>query len=48
MATALYALVIEGLLSALAGQVTIFDPLVEFLSRADAYSLVTRRSEPGG
>jgi ABC-2 type transport system permease protein len=37
----LYALVIEGLLSALASQVGVFDRLVEFFLRANAYSLVT-------
>jgi ABC-2 type transport system permease protein len=36
----LYALVIEGLLSALATQVSLFDRLVEFFVRANAYSLV--------
>jgi len=36
----LYALVIEGLLSALATQVSLFDRLVEFFVRATAYSLV--------
>jgi hypothetical protein len=38
----LYALVIEGLLSALASQVSAVDRLVEFFLRANAYSLVTR------
>jgi ABC-2 type transport system permease protein len=38
----LYALVIEGLLSALASQVSIVDRLVEFFLRANAYSLVTK------
>jgi ABC-2 type transport system permease protein len=37
----LYALVIEGLLSALATQVSMVDRLVEFFLRANAYSLVT-------
>jgi ABC-2 type transport system permease protein len=37
----LYALVIEGLLSALATQVSVLDRLVEFFLRANAYSLVT-------
>lgn len=36
----LYALVIEGLLSALASQVSLLDRLVEFFLRANAYSLV--------
>jgi ABC-2 type transport system permease protein len=36
----LYALVIEGLLSALAGQVALLDNLVEFFLRANGYSLV--------
>jgi ABC-2 type transport system permease protein len=36
----LYSLVIEGLLSALASQVSLLDPLVEFFLRANAYSLV--------
>jgi ABC-2 type transport system permease protein len=38
----LYALVIEGLLSALASQVSVVDRLVEFFLRANAYSLVTK------
>lgn len=38
----LYALVIEGLLSALASQVSVLDRLVEFFLRANAYSLVAR------
>jgi ABC-2 type transport system permease protein len=38
----LYALVIEGLLSALAGQISAVDRLVEFFLRANAYSLVTK------
>jgi ABC-2 type transport system permease protein len=37
----LYALVIEGLLSALASQVSLLDRLVEFFLRANGYSLVT-------
>ena len=36
----LYALVIEGLLSALATQVSVLDPLVELFVRAGGYSLV--------
>jgi ABC-2 type transport system permease protein len=36
----LYAFVIEGLLSALATQVSLLDPLVELLVRASGYSLV--------
>lgn len=36
----LYALVIEGLLSALATQVSLLDPLVELFVRAGGYSLV--------
>ncbi|HEV8686179.1 MAG TPA: ABC transporter permease, partial [Gaiellaceae bacterium] len=36
----LYALVIEGLLSALAGEVSLLDRLVEFFLRANGYSLV--------
>jgi ABC-2 type transport system permease protein len=36
----LYALVVEGLLSALATQVSLLDPLVEFFVRASGYSLV--------
>jgi ABC-2 type transport system permease protein len=49
----LYALAIEGLLSALASQVSFLDPLVEFFLRANAYSLVqtfggiTDRDGPG-
>jgi ABC-2 type transport system permease protein len=42
----LYALVIEGLLSALAGQVGLLDRLVEFFLRANAYSLVTALGVP--
>jgi ABC-2 type transport system permease protein len=38
----LYALVIEGLLSALASQVSVIDRLVEFFLRANAYSLVAK------
>jgi ABC-2 type transport system permease protein len=37
----LYALVIEGLLSALASEVGVLDRLVEFFLRASAYSLVS-------
>jgi ABC-2 type transport system permease protein len=37
----LYALVIEGLLSALASEVSLLDRLVEFFLRANGYSLVT-------
>jgi ABC-type transport system involved in multi-copper enzyme maturation permease subunit len=37
----LYGLVIEGLLSALAGQVSVLDALVELFLRANGYSLVT-------
>lgn len=36
----LYALVIEGLLSAFSDQVSLLEPLVEFFLRANAYSLV--------
>jgi ABC-type transport system involved in multi-copper enzyme maturation permease subunit len=36
----LYALVIEGLISAFADQVSLLEPLVEFFLRANAYSLV--------
>jgi len=36
----LYALVIEGLISALAGQVGLLEPLVELFLRANGYSLV--------
>jgi len=36
----LYALVVEGLLSAIAGVVEVLEPLVEFFLRANAYSLV--------
>jgi len=42
----LYAFVIEGLLSALAGQVSWLDPLVEFFLRANAYSLVVALGVP--
>jgi ABC-2 type transport system permease protein len=38
----LYALVFEGLLSALASQVSAVDRIVEFFLRANAYSLVTK------
>jgi ABC-2 type transport system permease protein len=38
----LYTLVIEGLLSALASQVSLLDSLVEFFVRANGYSLVVR------
>jgi ABC-type transport system involved in multi-copper enzyme maturation permease subunit len=37
----LYALVIEGLISAFAGQLSVFEPAVEFFLRANAYSLVS-------
>jgi ABC-2 type transport system permease protein len=37
----LYALVIEGLLSALASEIGLLDRIVEFFLRANAYSLVT-------
>lgn len=37
----LYAFVIEGLLSALASQVSVLDQIVQFFLRANAYSLVT-------
>jgi len=36
----LYALVIEGLLSAFANQVSVLEPVAEFFLRANAYSLV--------
>ena len=36
----LYAMALEGLFSALAGQLSLFEPLVEFFLRANAYSLV--------
>lgn len=42
----LYALVIEGLLSALAGQVGWLDGFVEYFLRANAYSLVTAIGVP--
>jgi ABC-2 type transport system permease protein len=42
----LYALVVEGLLSALASQVGWLDSLVEFFLRANAYSLVTAIGVP--
>lgn len=44
----LYALVIEGLLSALASQVSVIDRLVEFFLRANAYSLVTKLGVAAG
>jgi ABC-2 type transport system permease protein len=44
----LYALVIEGLLSALASQVSAVDRLVEFFLRANAYSLVTKLGVAAG
>jgi ABC-2 type transport system permease protein len=36
----LYALVIEGLISAFADQISLLEPLVEFFLRANAYSLI--------
>ena len=36
----LYAFVVEGLLSALAGEISVLDRLVEFFVRANGYSLV--------
>jgi ABC-type transport system involved in multi-copper enzyme maturation permease subunit len=42
----LYALVIEGLLSALAGEVGWLDALVEYFLRANAYSLVVAIGVP--
>jgi ABC-2 type transport system permease protein len=42
----LYALVIEGLLSAVAGEVAWLDGLVEYFLRANAYSLVTAIGVP--
>ena len=36
----LYALVIEGLISAFADQISLLEPLVQFFLRANAYSLV--------
>jgi ABC-2 type transport system permease protein len=42
----LYSLVIEGLLSALAGQVSWLDSLVEYFLRANAYSLVVALGVP--
>jgi ABC-type transport system involved in multi-copper enzyme maturation permease subunit len=42
----LYSLVIEGLLSALASQVSLLDRLVEFFLRANGYSLVTELGVP--
>jgi ABC-2 type transport system permease protein len=44
----LYALVIEGLLSALASQVSAVDRLVEFFLRANAYSLVAKLGVAAG
>ena len=44
----LYALVIEGLLSALASQVSVIDRLVEFFLRANAYSLVAKLGVAAG
>jgi ABC-2 type transport system permease protein len=37
----LYAFVVEGLLSALAGEISVLDRLVEFFVRANGYSLVS-------
>lgn len=42
----LYALVIEGLLSALAGEVSLLDRLVELFLRANGYSLVVALGVP--
>ena len=42
----LYTFVIEGLLSALAGQISRLDALVEYFLRANAYSLVTALGVP--
>lgn len=42
----LYTLVIEGILSGLASQVSWLDPLVEYSLRANAYSLVTAIGVP--
>ncbi len=36
----LYALVIEGLISAFLGQISVLEPLVKFFLRANAYSLI--------
>ena len=44
----LYAFVIEGILSAVAGQVSWLDPIVEFFLRANAYSLVVALGVPAG
>lgn len=44
----LYTLVIEGLLSGLASEVSWLDPLVEYFLRANAYSLVTAIGVPIG
>jgi ABC-2 type transport system permease protein len=42
----LYALIIEGLLSALAGQVAWLEAIVEYFLRANAYSLVSASGVP--
>ncbi|MGH2749207.1 MAG: ABC transporter permease [Actinomycetota bacterium] len=42
----LYTFVIEGLFSALAGEVSWLDPVVDFLLRANAYSLVVTLGVP--
>lgn len=42
----LYTFVIEGLFSALAGEVSWLDPVVDFLLRANAYSLVVALGVP--
>jgi ABC-type transport system involved in multi-copper enzyme maturation permease subunit len=42
----LYALIIEGLLSALAGQVAWLEAIVEYFLRANAYSLVSATGVP--
>jgi ABC-type transport system involved in multi-copper enzyme maturation permease subunit len=42
----LYALIIEGLLSALAGQVVWLEAIVEYFLRANAYSLVSASGVP--
>jgi ABC-type transport system involved in multi-copper enzyme maturation permease subunit len=44
----LYSLVIEGLLSALASQVSLLDRLVEFFLRANGYSLVAQLGVSAG
>jgi len=44
----LYALVIEGLLSALSSEVSLLDRLVEYFLRANAYSLVERLGVSAG